>query len=444
LVFKNIFILFLSAIAINTVSAQSWVYLSSLPSPDAINSISVVDQNVIWVCGDATACYRSTNGGYNWIAAYTGLPGGNLYGISAIDENTCWVGTVGGSIYKTTNGGTSWTLQQAVQNSFINGIHMFNANFGVYIGDPPNQTGQPYQFRRTTNGGTNWVLSPTAPISSTEFGVINAWDWLDTATFWCGSANTTPNASSAKVYRTTTGFFGTWSYASLTGTGGANGLYYQAIGFINATSGLAGSNASVIMKTTDGGVTWSPTSNLPGVTSYAVINMNAFKDASGLIRVMENDAAGSYKMFRTTNLGTTWTQETLPTQGTTNGIQHMQFISQNLGYGGGNAGVFLRWGPPVGVEPVSNNTPSSYVLEQNYPNPFNPTTTVKFSLPKSSFVTLKIYDAIGNEVKTVVNENRSTGNYLEYIDMSSYSSGIYFYTLKAGDFTRTKKMIMIK
>ena len=112
-----------------------------------------------------------------------------------------------------------------------------------------------YQFRRTTNGGTNWVLSPTAPISSTEFGVINAWDWLDTATFWMGSANTTPSATSAKVYRTTTGFFGTWSSASLPGTGGTAGLYFQAIAFINATSGMAGSNASSIMRTTNGGAT---------------------------------------------------------------------------------------------------------------------------------------------------------------------------------------------
>ena len=440
---KKILLLIMFAFAVNSANAQSWVYLSSLPSPDAINSISVVSLNVIWVCGDATACYRSTNGGYNWIAAYTGLPNGNLYGISALNENVCWVGTVGGSIYKTTNGGTSWTLQQAVANSFINGIHMFDPNFGVYIGDPASQTGQPYQFRRTTNGGLNWVLSPTAPISSTEFGVINAWDWLDTSTFWCGSANTTPNATSAKVYRTTTGFFGTWSAATLTGTGGANGLYYQTIAFVNATSGLAGSNASAIMRTTDGGVTWSPTSNPPGVTTYACINMHGFKDNSNLIRVSINETAG-YKVFRTTNLGASWTQETLPAQGTTNGIQHMLFINQNLGYAGGNAGVFLRWGPPVGVEPVSGNTPDNFMLEQNYPNPFNPTTTIKYSIPEASFVTLKIFDAVGNEIKSVVNEYQSAGNYMKYIDLSSFSSGIYFYTIKAGDFTGTKKMIMIK
>jgi len=440
---KKIFLLIILALAVSSANSQSWIYLSTLPSPDAINSISVINPSIIWVCGDATACYRSTNGGYNWLPAYTGLPNGNLYGISALNENVCWVGTVAGSIYKTTNGGANWTLQQAVPGSFINGIKMFDPNFGVYIGDPTNQTGQPYQFRRTTNGGTNWVLSPTAPTSSTEWGVINAWDWLDTATFWLGSANVTPSATSAKVYRTTTGFFGTWSSATLTGTGGTAGLYYQAIAFVNATSGLAGSNASSIMRTTDGGATWSAAVNPPGLTSYAVINMNGFKDNSNVIRVSINETAG-YKVFRTTNLGASWTQETLPTQGTTSGLQHMQFINQNLGYAGGNSGVVLRYGPPLGVDPVNSNTPDNFILQQNYPNPFNPTTTVKYSLPKASFVTLKIYNTLGNEIKTVVNTSQAAGNYIEYIDMTSYATGIYFYTIKAGSFTDTKKMILVK
>jgi photosystem II stability/assembly factor-like uncharacterized protein len=440
---RKIFLLIIMAFAVNFTNSQSWVYISALPSADAINSISVVDQNIIWLCGDATACYRSTNGGFNWIAAYTGLPNGSLYGISAIDANTCWVGTGTGSIYKTTNGGTSWGLQQAVSGSFINGIKMFSSNFGVYIGDPTG-AGQPYQLRRTSNGGTNWVLSPNAPIAGSEFGVINAWDWLDSATFWMGSANTTPNATSAKIYKTTTGFFGTWSFGTATGTGGTQGLYYQAVAFINATSGMAGSNASAMRKTTDGGATWTTATNPPGITTYAVINMHGFKDASNLIRVVLSEAVNSYKVFKTTNLGTTWTQETLPSQGTANGLQHMEFIDQNLGYAGGGNGIFLRYGPPVGVEPPNNNIPSDYALGQNFPNPFNPTTTIKYSLPKASFVTLKIFDAVGNEIKSIVNTNRAAGNYIEYIDMSSFASGVYFYTIKAADFAETKKMIMIK
>jgi hypothetical protein len=140
---------------------------------------------------------------------------------------------------------------------------MFDMNNGVYTGDPTG-SGQPYQNRTTTNGGTNWVLSPTSPIAGNEFGVINAWDWTSNTTFWIGSANLTPNATTAKIYRTTTGFNGTWSFANVTGVGGAQGLYYQAIAFINANSGMAGSNGSNLRKTTDGGVTWTNVTNPPG------------------------------------------------------------------------------------------------------------------------------------------------------------------------------------
>jgi photosystem II stability/assembly factor-like uncharacterized protein len=440
---KKIFLLIITALTISTANGQSWLYLSTVPTGDPLNSICVVDQNVIWVCGDATTCYRSTNGGFNWIAAYTGLPSGNLYGISAIDANTCWVGTVTGSIYKTTNGGTNWTLQQAVAGSFMNGIKMFDSNFGVYIGDPASQTGQPYQFRRTTNGGTNWVLSPTAPISSTEFGVINAWDWLDTATFWTGSANTTPNATSAKIYRTTTGFFGTWSFATVSGTGGTNGLYYQAIAFINATSGLAGSNASAIMRTTNGGVTWSLATNPPGVTTYAAINMHGFKDASGLIRISLNETAG-YKVFRTTNLGASWTQETLPSQATTNGLQHIQFLNQNLGYACGGVGMVFRYGPPLGVEPGGNIIPDKSSLKQNYPNPFNPKTTIKFLLAQTGNVTLKVYNLMGQEVVTLLTGIQTAGEHSVTFDASNLPSGTYFYSIKSGDFTDTKTMVLVK
>ncbi|MBK6507980.1 MAG: hypothetical protein IPG02_20615 [Ignavibacteria bacterium] len=90
-----------------------------------------------------------------------------------MDSSSCWVGTVAGSIYRTTNGGFNWTLQFSVSGSFSTGIKMFDANYGIYYGDPT-AAGQPYQLRYTTNGGTNWTLSPGAPIAGNEFGVANA------------------------------------------------------------------------------------------------------------------------------------------------------------------------------------------------------------------------------------------------------------------------------
>ncbi len=439
---KKLLLLFM-IFAFSNANSQ-WALLSTVPTSPNINSISVVNQNIIWVACDANKVYRSTDGGLNWVLKNTGIPSGNCYGISALDSSNCWVGTVNGSIYKTTNGGTSWTLQFSLAGSFTNGIKMFNSNYGVYYGDPTG-AGQPYQFRYTVNGGTNWLLSPGSPIAASEFGVVNAWDWTDTSTFWIGSANTVASATSAKVYKTVNGFGGGgWTAATLPGTGGTAGLYYQAIAFSNASNGMAGSNGNDIKKTTDGGTTWSTVTPPSGLTAFATITMNSIKDGSGTIRMSANDGTSNF-CYKTTNLGVVWTQETLPAAGITNGLQHMQFLSATLGYAGGNLGSFFRFGNPSGITLNNNEVPEGFELKQNYPNPFNPSTKINFSIPKASNVTLKIYDAIGKEIYTLVNEFKAAGNYsYEFNVPSDMTSGVYFYTLSSDNFTSTKKLTLVK
>jgi hypothetical protein len=97
-----------------------------------------------------------------------------------------------------------------------------------------------------------------------------------------------------------------------------------------------------------------------------------------------------------------------------------------------------------GITPNGNSVPNSYQLSQNYPNPFNPTTNIHFALPKDGQVTLKIYDALGNEVATYLDAFVRAGSYNAEIDASNWSSGIYFYTLRTADFFATKKMMLIK
>jgi len=95
------------------------------------------------------------------------------------------------------------------------------------------------------------------------------------------------------------------------------------------------------------------------------------------------------------------------------------------------------------VTGISENA-SKFLLAQNYPNPFNPTTTVKFSLPSREKVSLKIFDALGREVKVLVNEMREAGEYQEIFDARDLSSGTYYYLLQAGQFKQTKKMTLLK
>jgi hypothetical protein len=88
--------------------------------------------------------------------------------------------------------------------------------------------------------------------------------------------------------------------------------------------------------------------------------------------------------------------------------------------------------------------PTSYALSQNYPNPFNPSTLISYQLPVSSQITLRVYDVLGREVATLVNEKKAAGNYTASFDASKFASGVYFYKLQAGNFVQTKKMLLVK
>jgi hypothetical protein len=105
--------------------------------------------------------------------------------------------------------------------------------------------------------------------------------------------------------------------------------------------------------------------------------------------------------------------------------------------------IFLYYSPPTSVE-NENNIVNGFNLLQNYPNPFNPSTTIKYEIPVRSFVTLKVFDILGNEVVVLVDEMKETGSYEVKFDGRELSSGIYFYTLTSGNFMETKKLILLK
>jgi hypothetical protein len=123
----------------------------------------------------------------------------------------------------------------------------------------------------------------------------------------------------------------------------------------------------------------------------------------------------------------------------------------------GNAEIYYKQDPtgnPVSVENISTEIPKDFMLYQNYPNPFNPSTKIKFTIPSvgtslMKFVQLKVYDILGNEVTTLVNEALSAGEYEVTFDVGtsrdlSLTSGFYFYQIKAGNFIQTKKMLLLK
>jgi hypothetical protein len=120
--------------------------------------------------------------------------------------------------------------------------------------------------------------------------------------------------------------------------------------------------------------------------------------------------------------------------------------SGNLVAGTAGSGVWFR---PLSDMITSVNEqdrmlPRGYSLDQNYPNPFNPTTAITFSVATYSHTSLKVYDILGREVATLVNEQKPAGTYTQKWNAENFPSGVYFYRLQAGSFTETKKLVLLK
>jgi hypothetical protein len=107
----------------------------------------------------------------------------------------------------------------------------------------------------------------------------------------------------------------------------------------------------------------------------------------------------------------------------------------------------LNWFPEqlaTGVSEKTSSLPTNFELSQNYPNPFNPTTSIEYSIPRASFVTLKVYNLLGQEVASLVSQEQKASKYTVSFDASRLSSGVYFYQIQAGNFSLTKKMLLLK
>jgi len=109
-----------------------------------------------------------------------------------------------------------------------------------------------------------------------------------------------------------------------------------------------------------------------------------------------------------------------------------------------NGTIYGDTNAPTSIRHINCELPSSFSLSQNYPNPFNPTTNIKYQIKESGIVTLKIFDILGKEIETLVNEKQSPGTYEVNWDAGKYSSGIYFCKLIYGDYSKTKKIILFK
>jgi photosystem II stability/assembly factor-like uncharacterized protein len=246
------------------------------------------------------------------------------------------------------------------------------------------------------------------------------------------------------IYKSTnTGF--NWSTGLTLNNSGLDDSYFlSAIYFKDNNTGFAvgshyyyGQTFGQIYRSINGGNNWNLAANI-GPATGSNINAVHFGDGS------KGFAAGSNGIIlRSTNSGANWTLQSSGTAASLNGVF---MINALTGYVCGANGLILKTtnGGITGFKPISNVTPSDFKLYQNYPNPFNPATKIKFDIPKPSYVKLIIYDILGREFTTLVNENLNLGRYETNWDGSRFPSGVYFYKMVMDDFVCVKKMMLLK
>ncbi|HWA06113.1 MAG TPA: PQQ-dependent sugar dehydrogenase, partial [Ignavibacteria bacterium] len=189
----------------------------------------------------------------------------------------------------------------------------------------------------------------------------------------------------------------------------------------------------------NGAVNYAPTGILvyngniyPSLTGKVITsNMQSGGPVSGILRYNLgnppfNDTITSHILISPL-LGTTLAQHT-------DGYIYMSRM--------GNGQIVKLLPDPLGIN--NNNEPSDFKLEQNYPNPFNPQTSISYSITEQKFISIKVFDIIGKEIVTLVNENRPAGTYEVVWNALGFPSGVYFYRLTAGSFSEEKKMVLLK
>lgn len=358
---------------------------------------------------------KTTNGGTSWNTLNVPNMVTPIFDIQFYNESTGWMCGHDGKVYITTNGGTNWTIKNAGAER-LDAIHFLDANTGFVCG----YLGRLY---RSTTGGNSWdaVNAGTSLTLNTIFFINNN-------TGWIGSGGN----DTGIIMKTTNGGL-TW-----TGVPILSHRNIKKIQFLTSQLGFACTDYK-IYKTTTGGSNWYEV-NLPGVSgAFLTFNMS-----SAIIGY----AAKNSHLLKTVDWGENWYEQ----YGVLNDVAYLDISfapgSTSKGWMAGTDGAIIytsnSGGGFIGIQNVSGEVPKNFELSQNYPNPFNPITNINFSTPNSGFIKLVVFDITGKAVAELVNEELTAGSYKVDFNASALSSGIYFYKLVTGQFTQTKKMTLIK
>jgi photosystem II stability/assembly factor-like uncharacterized protein len=456
----------------STDGGATWIADQIVPSSiDNIFSLDMIDTLTGFAVGALGFLYKTSDGGNSWNqVTTTGLPANNsLYSVEFKSQTTGWIlaisqWTAQESVFKTTDGGSTW----------------FHQPLGVQGSEPPALSSHMLDSLKgwiscvggifnTTDGGSTWQKDSLAVAYT---GNINAIRMLNTTTGLAATSN-------GRVYRTTNG--GTlWDTVSV--PAGLPALY--SIEQLNETTVAIFGDNGVYLYSTDSGSIWAKqntggTGGLCSFHRYDPVTQTTILYTAGImgnvmktsLSVLPVELASFSASISDRDVVLEWSTATelnnrgfeiqrkrdenkwetlsfVNGKGTSTKISEYRYVDKDLF--GGTYSYRIKQIDFDGTIWYSHSVeieigvPLTFGLSQNFPNPFNPTTVIRYELPVSGMVSLKVYNAMGEEVTTLVNSTKEAGSHSITFDASKLASGIYIYKLKSGNFSSVKKMSLIK
>lgn len=379
----------------NTGSTQ-WIKPGNV-NLELVMSFTVFGNDIF--AGTGNGVYKSTDYGVTW--TQTSLNNRDVESL-AIRENYLFAGTYVFGIYKSTDNGNTWIQTSLTNNTVLTLLVKENYIFagtkysGVY---------------KSTDNGDTWVQT------SPNYSYVNS--------LAVNGNNIFAGASTGVYISTNNG--NTWLQTSLD-----NQFVWSLI--VNQGNIFAGTDYGGVYISTNNGNTWEHAS----MTGKAVMSLAE----SG-----NNIFAGTwtYGVYLSKDNGETWIQKNQGFGNINMNIISLMIYNDYIFAGSWENSVWRRYlDEIIPVKSIKENVLDKYALHQNYPNPFNPNTKVKFDIAKLSDVRLIVYDILGREVATLVNERLKAGTYDVDFEGTNLPSGVYYYRLETDGFVDVKKMLLVK
>ena len=463
-----------------TNNGDYWLHELSGLTTYNIYSLAL-DRQANILAGSTSKLYKSANFGQDWEAIDNGQINYNIQDIAVNSLGHIFVATNGGGVFRSTNDGNSWTQ---INNGFI-----YNYAFAIAIkeNDDIFVTGEMTGIYRSTDNGDTWTSMLTATLPAYDIMINDLGDIfvssidaqgvlrsIDNGVTWqqinsglynynvrslCLSANTFLYAGGAGT--------GVWVSGLPTGSNlfGTNSNISLPIPFnqpVSNTITISGNSGPNNFQSSNSLIE-NLTITIQEINHPNINDLIITLEHLGVVDTLVNQIGVSGANFLGTKLNDDalldLSQGSAPFSGSYKPYSPLSAFYGTEATGdwvlsitdvvSGNEGTLEAWSISISTESSNDVTytvdyPVDFKLEQNYPNPFNPTTKIKYRISDFGFVSLKVYDVLGNEVTTLVNEEKSAGRHEVNLNATNLSSGIYLYRLQANSLIETKKMILMK